>query len=142
MGSAWEAFFASTPTAPVAEVPLGLAHGDVARVRAAHERSLLTLPNVVGVAEGLRSRKGKPTNEQCIVVLVSRKKRKSALAAKERIPSQVDGVPVDVVEVGPIRALGAVGEAGRPAPAGRSGRASSTTPPRSRAARRVRSRRR
>ena len=42
-----------------------------AAIRARHEARLLAYPNVVGISEGARMRRGKPTNEPAIVVLVS-----------------------------------------------------------------------
>jgi hypothetical protein len=59
----------------------------------------------MGVTEGTRMRKGKPTNEPVIAVLVSRKVPRKSLAKASLLPSHIDGIPIDVVEVGPIDAL-------------------------------------
>jgi hypothetical protein len=102
----WLKFFGSLgPTARV--VPLGLdaEAGTRASILAKHEAQLLAYPNVVGVTEGTRMRRGKPTNEPVIVVLVSRKVPRKNLTKASLIPSHTDGVPIDVVEVGPIEAL-------------------------------------
>jgi hypothetical protein len=77
----------------------------VAEVRARHEQALLRYPNVVGVAVGSRMRQGTPTGEPCLVVYVERKLPPDQLAAGDHLPAEVEGVPVDVVESGPIQAL-------------------------------------
>lgn len=68
---------------------------DIAAVQARHERELLRYPNVVGVATG----------ESGLLVLVSRKVPEQELAPDERLPREIEGVPVDVVETGPIEPL-------------------------------------
>ena len=52
-------------------------------------------------------RRGKPTNEPAIVVLVSRKLPRKSLNKASLLPSHLDGIPIDVVEVGVIEALDA-----------------------------------
>jgi hypothetical protein len=74
-------------------------------VRARHERELLRYPNVVGVTTGVRQRQGAPTGEPCLVVLVERKLPPDQLGPGELLPSEIEGVPVDVVESGSIRPL-------------------------------------
>ena len=102
----WLEFFGSLG-ANARVVPLGLdaEAGTRASILTKHEAQLLAYPNVVGVTEGTRMRRGKPTNEPVIVVLVSRKVPRKSLTKASLIPSQTDGVPIDVVEVGPIEAL-------------------------------------
>ena len=75
---------------------------DVAAVQARHERELLRYPNVVGVATGTLTRPGQPAG---LLVLVSRKLPASELRSDELLPREIDGVPVDVVDTGPIRPL-------------------------------------
>ncbi len=75
-------------------------------VRRAHQDELLVKANVVGVGVGLRQRAGSPTNEVALVVLVRRKVPAHQLAPEDRIPRAIDGVPVDVQEVGDVRAWG------------------------------------
>ena len=77
---------------------------ETADVRARHEAELMRYPNVVGVADGIATRGGKPTGEQSIVVYVSRKVPASELAADAVLPTEIDGVRVDVVEAGLIEA--------------------------------------
>ncbi|HYS37793.1 MAG TPA: hypothetical protein VEO01_19420, partial [Pseudonocardiaceae bacterium] len=101
---AWEAFFAGQ--APSAQSgPPAPETARIAAVRAAHEAELMRYPNVVGVAEGVRTSDGRPTGEPCIVVYVTRKVPRQELRADEVLPEEIDGVCVDVVPVGEIRPL-------------------------------------
>jgi hypothetical protein len=103
----WLDFF-GRPGAAAPEVPPGLdaEAGSRAAIRAKHEARLLAYPNVVGVTEGTRMRGGKLTNEPVITVLVSRKIPRRSLTKASLLPSHIDGIPIDVVEIGPIEALG------------------------------------
>ena len=76
---------------------------DAAAVQARHQQELLRYPNVVGVATGTLTRGGRPTGETGLLVLVSRKVPASELEPDEVLPSEIEGVPVDVVETGQIR---------------------------------------
>lgn len=60
--------------------------------------------NVVGVGVGLRTRGGRREREVAIVVMVRQKVPRTMLAEADVLPGQIDGVPVDVVEVGEISA--------------------------------------
>lgn len=73
-------------------------------VKRRHEAALLRKPNVVAVGVGFRTRGGQPTDEVCIVVSVRTKFPASQLKRSDQVPAMLDGVPVDVVETGPIRA--------------------------------------
>src|SRR2546425_5360871 len=57
-------------------------------------------PNVHSVGLGSRERKGKPTGELTLRVFVSRKQPTSMLATGAIIPSEFEGIPTDVVELG------------------------------------------
>lgn len=61
---------------------------------------LLRIPHVVGVAVGLEKKNGAYTGDVCLVVMVDQKRPASALAPNEMIPSELDGVKVDVQEIG------------------------------------------
>lgn len=79
----------------------------VARARTVkdfYQETLLTLPNVVGVGIGMQQKGGRPTGEVALVVMVNRKVDANSLDAKDIIPAEIEGVPVDVQEVGTIRA--------------------------------------
>lgn len=105
-GRAWLDFFARSSTTALLSPPS--LDAEVARraaIRTEHEARLLRYANVVGVTDGMRMRRGKPTNEPAIVVLVSRKVPRKSLAKASLLPSHIDRVAIDVVEVGPIEAL-------------------------------------
>jgi hypothetical protein len=74
-------------------------------VKQAYENELLSKPNVVGVGVGMVQKGGKSTGQVGVVVMVERKVPREALAPHELIPAQIEGVPVDVQEVGKLRAL-------------------------------------
>lgn len=71
-------------------------------VKQAHEAALMRLPNVVGVGVGLRQTGGDPTGEVALIVSVTRKVPDDALDPAQRVPAEIDGVPVDVQETGPF----------------------------------------
>ena len=102
---AWDDFFKESPqddTDP-------LNHAQEARlmeVRARHEADLMRYPNVVGVSDGVRMTGGIPTGERCIVVFVERKVPRTELDDRDRLPRELEGVPVDVVESGQTVPLG------------------------------------
>lgn len=73
-------------------------------VKAKYEADLMAHPGVVGVGIGLRQRSGELTNEVCIVVMVRRKVPSALLDEDERLPRSLEGVPVDVQEVGEVEA--------------------------------------
>lgn len=76
------------------------------RVKQQHEPALLAKANVLGVGVGLRQRAGASEAEVAVVVLVRRKVPVAQLAPEDRIPREIEGVPVDVQEVGDVRADG------------------------------------
>jgi len=71
-------------------------------VKQAYQTELLSKANVVGVGIGYRQQGGQPTDQMALVVMVSRKLPKSQLAPEDIIPNELDGVPVDVQEVGEL----------------------------------------
>jgi len=74
-------------------------------VKSRHEARLMQKANVVGVGVGFRERGGVLTDEVTLVVNVIRKLPPDQLAPEDLIPSEIEGVPVDVRETGEIRAL-------------------------------------
>lgn len=105
---AWEEYF-STRAGRTGEVSgrpsMRPEDARIVEVRARHEAELLRYPNVVGVSTGMRTRGGVPTDEPCLVVYVERKLPPDQLAEGEQLPSELDGVCVDVVESGQFRTL-------------------------------------
>ena len=77
----------------------------IRNVRRVHEDELMSKANVIGVGIGYRQRGGEPTDELALVVMVNQKVPKELLAPEDFIPSSLEGVPVDIQEVGEIRAL-------------------------------------
>jgi hypothetical protein len=71
-----------------------------------HHERLLSLPNVVGVGVGLRQKDGQWTSQVALVVMVSRKLPLEALSVQQRIPAEIENVPVDVQETGDMFAPG------------------------------------
>ena len=108
MRRAWEEFFSTAEKAEETSEPPLLSRPEeqkIAAIRARHEAELMRYPNVVGVAEGIRTKRGKPTGEPCLVVYVERKIPKSKLRKSEILPRKIEGIPVDVVEVGKVEPL-------------------------------------
>lgn len=91
---------------------------DVRDVKEAHKKSLLATTNVVGVGTGYKVRGGEQTDELSVVVLVRQKKPKAGVDPGELVPSQIDGVRTDVVQVGDLRAFQSPTDRWRPAPGG------------------------
>ena len=75
------------------------------RVLLVHQKDLLAKANVVGVGIGLVRRGSLSEGEVGLVVLVSRKLPRAQLDREDILPRALEGVPVDVQEVGEIRAL-------------------------------------
>lgn len=83
-----------------------------------HTEAILAKPNVVGVGTGYKVKRGQRTDQLCVVTMVSRKMPLAGLPTEALVPKTVDGVPVDVIEVGHLRALQARTDRWRPAPGG------------------------
>ena len=73
-------------------------------VKRAHEDELMSKANVVGVGVGLLEKSGVRTGAVGLVVMVKRKLPQTQVAPGDVIPAEIEGVPVDVQEVGKIRA--------------------------------------
>jgi hypothetical protein len=74
-------------------------------ILAVHREYLMTKANVVGVGVGLKQVQERYTQSVALIVLVTRKVPKDDLAADDRIPEEIEGIPVDVQETGAIEAL-------------------------------------
>lgn len=83
---------------------LKAATAHILSVMQAHKGELLSKPNVVGVAMGYRQTSGLPTETLALVVMVTHKVPQSALSPEDQIPSSLEGIPIDVQEVGEISA--------------------------------------
>jgi len=73
-------------------------------VKQKYEAELLRKKNTVGVGIGFKRRQGQLTNQVAIVVNVRKKVAKADLDPEDLIPETLEGIPVDVLEVGAIEA--------------------------------------
>ncbi len=76
----------------------------IKQVKTKYEQTLLKLPNVVGLGIGFKEKNGVSTEEIALVVNVLQKKAVSDLSPQDIIPPELDGVTVDVQEVGEFKA--------------------------------------
>lgn len=74
------------------------------QVKKSHEAELMAKANVVGVGVGLCKTHGRKTGHVGLVVMVSQKLPSELLSPEDILPREIDGVPVDVQEVGLLRA--------------------------------------
>jgi hypothetical protein len=91
---------------------------EILQVKEASKDTLLTMQNVVGVGVGYKIKGGEQTDDYAVVVMVSRKLPLPALSSQAVLPKNVEGVNVDVIEVGYLRAFQARTDRWRPAPGG------------------------
>jgi len=75
------------------------------QVKARHEKTLMQLPNVIGVGVGFKEKDGQWTDQIAIVVNVREKMPLAGLSAEDVVPLQLDDIVTDVQEVGEIKAL-------------------------------------
>jgi hypothetical protein len=73
-------------------------------VKDTYAGELMSKANVVGVGIGFCQKGGLRTDTVGLVVMVSRKLPRAQLAPEDLLPDEIDGIPVDVQEVGEIRA--------------------------------------
>lgn len=91
---------------------------EVRRLKESHKAAIMAKPNVVGVGTGYKVVRRRTTDELCIVALVRQKLPEAGLDPGALVPSEIDGVATDVVQVGDIRALQERTDRWRPAPGG------------------------
>lgn len=75
-----------------------------AEVKERYESELLAKENVVGVGVGIRKRQGVYTGEVALIVMVRRKLPRAEVPEGDLLPEEIEGIPVDVQEVGAIDA--------------------------------------
>ena len=64
-------------------------------------KKVKSLPGVLNVTLAPEIKDGVPTGKKALVVYVEKKRPCAELAPSEILPEEVDGIPVDVVEVSP-----------------------------------------
>ena len=72
----------------------------ISDVQATHADELMNLPHVVGLGIGYKQVKGEMTDQMALVVMVDEKVPLAQLQVNERVPKQLDGVPLDVQQTG------------------------------------------
>jgi hypothetical protein len=77
----------------------------IRKVWAKYKDELLGKENVVGLGIGYREKAGSLTDEMVLTVMVQRKMPPHRLHPRDLVPRELDGVPVDVQEVGTLHAL-------------------------------------
>lgn len=94
----------------------------IKNIKSIYEKELMKKANVVGVMVGYKVKGGKKTDKLSIVCLVEKKVPEKELKKKDIIPSNIEDVPTDVVQVGKLKALEVDKKAKhRPCPMGTSG---------------------
>ncbi len=77
----------------------------IRKIKKKYEALLLSKKNVVGVGVGLKEKDGQATDQMALIVSVSKKLPADEVGDTDSIPAELEGVPVDVKEVGKIQAL-------------------------------------
>ncbi len=90
------------PGAPTAAPARPSLAAQAQTARQAHAAGLMSKANVVGVGVGYRRQGGQITNELGLVALVQRKLPLEQLAPEDQLPRAIDGLALDVQEVGPV----------------------------------------
>jgi hypothetical protein len=68
------------------------------------EAQLMSIANVVGVGVGLRQIGDEYSDEVAIIVMVRKKLDEAELKPEDIVPEEIDGIFVDVQEVGELQA--------------------------------------
>lgn len=69
------------------------------------KKVLLSKANVVSVGIGYKTSKGQKTDKLSVICSVEQKKPKESLATKDLIPTEINGIPTDVVQSGIVKAF-------------------------------------
>ncbi|MFD7630973.1 hypothetical protein ACFV7Q_33960 [Streptomyces sp. NPDC059851] len=68
------------------------------QVKQATADRLRSYPNVTGIGVGLKETGGRPTGQIAVIVYVRRKIPDTQLRTEDRLPAEIEGIPVDVIE--------------------------------------------
>ncbi len=77
--------------------------GEIVRVKEQYKETILAKPNVVGVGTAYKVIGGVTSDELCIMAMVSKKIPKAGLAPDAMVPSRLEGVGTDVLQVGVLQ---------------------------------------
>jgi hypothetical protein len=77
----------------------------VKQIKIKYEQQLMSLANVVGLGIGFKQIRGQATESVALVVNVEHKEPVEKLSEQDIIPAELEGVPVDVQEVGKFTAF-------------------------------------
>jgi hypothetical protein len=105
VSDSWQKYFQTERKDSISRVKEITETARIQEVQDKHEQELLRMVNVVGVAPSLKMKGGKPTGDWSLTVLVESKEPKAKVPKASLVPSHIEGVPTDVVEVGKIEAL-------------------------------------
>jgi len=78
---------------------------EVKKVKEKHEQELMSKAGVVGCSIGYKQIDGKKTGKLSIVCYVKKKKKEEGIKIKDVIPTEIEGIPTDVVESGELKTL-------------------------------------
>lgn len=78
----------------------------VEAIKQKYEKLLLELEGVVGVGVGRKEVPEKGLSAPTIVVMVVDEKTKRKLQDSDAIPNSIEGVPIEILVTGVVRALG------------------------------------
>lgn len=77
----------------------------VSDLQARYADELMKMPHVIGVAVGQAQQNGQTTGEISLIVLVDQKVPLTELAPNEIVPPELEGIRVDVQEIGTVQAF-------------------------------------
>ena len=72
-------------------------------IKKEHSAAIRSRPGVTGIGYGWRTRGGEATDEPAIRIYVERKLPPESLSQDAMLPAEIEGIPTDIVELGPIR---------------------------------------
>lgn len=90
----------------------------VLTIKKEFQKDLLKKQNVSGVGIGYKVTGGVKTDQLCLVVMVNKKRKSAALTAQDMVPTEIQGIKTDVIEIGDVVIHKARTDWWRPAPPG------------------------
>ena len=90
----------------------------ISELRKSNQSAMLKKRNVVGVGVAFKETDGQKTSDLSLTVLVREKMAKQDISENDMIPTDIDGIPTDVMRVGKVVAFQSHQSRFRPCPAG------------------------